>query len=79
MAQASTFGFAVVATWAVDGEPVEVIWPGLDCAVLVSEVPEEVFAGCVVVEVLHAPMATNKRQNESIEIRRISTLLQAKN
>jgi hypothetical protein len=80
MAQASTFGFTAVAAWGADGEPVDVNWPGLDCAVLVSAVPEEVFAGdCGVVEVLHAPKATNKRQKESIGIRRISTLLQIKN
>jgi hypothetical protein len=80
MAQASTLGFTAFAVWAADGEPVEVIWPGLDWAVLVSEVPEDVFAcDCVVEEVLHAPKATNKRHKDSIGIRRISTLLQTKN
>jgi len=79
MAHASTFGFTPVPTWAADGEPVEVIWPGLACAELFSEVAEDVFVGCVVVEVLHEPMATNKRQDESIRIQRISTLLQTKN
>jgi hypothetical protein len=76
MAQASTLGFTAFAAWAAEGEPVEVIWPGLDWAVLVSEVPEEVFTcDCVVEEDLHEPKAANKRHKESIGIRRISTLL----
>jgi len=80
MAQASTLGFTAFAAWAAEGEPVEVIWPGLDWVLLVSAVPEEVFAcDWGVEEVLHAPKATNKRHKANVGIRRISTLLQTKN